>query len=102
MCAPSAQLAAAGWAQAAGRSRSPREAAGSADATGNTAAGRQAQLELNAMPSWNKYIRVFSLRQHFFMLLCFLFLFRKYLFWLPHRGQRGGTDVTGQMGETFV
>lgn len=74
MCAPSAQLASAGWAQAAGRSRSPREAAGSADATGNTAAGRQAQLELNAMPSWNKYIRVFRLRQHFFMLLCFLFL----------------------------
>ena len=71
--APSAQLASAGWAQAAGRSRSPGEAAGSADATGNTAVGRQAQLELNVMP-WTKYISVFSLGQHFFMLLCFLFL----------------------------
>lgn len=42
----------------------PREAVGAADARGNKALECKAQLELSLM-SWNKYVRVCSLRQRF-------------------------------------
>lgn len=86
-----------------GRTRSPGEAAGSADARGNTAAGCKAQLELSLM-SWNTIHQ--SLQpETAFLLFCFLFLYLvKLLFWLEGGGHTGETFMIGResFGPQFI